>query len=125
MRLHVSIVSSTQSDGGSAPNSSRCDQEQGVLSGPSLHPSAVQRCPTLQRPFSPQSPLCINMARVLTGCLHLVGSRSQQLCVKLEPRGLLYVKLSLQEKWDTQVTQRHTEKLSILHTKIQGHRYIQ
>ncbi|XP_068161970.1 rho GTPase-activating protein SYDE1 [Antennarius striatus] len=29
------------------------------------------------------------------------GSRSQQLCVKLEPRGLLYVKLSLQEKWDT------------------------
>ncbi|XP_029978032.1 rho GTPase-activating protein SYDE1 [Sphaeramia orbicularis] len=30
------------------------------------------------------------------------GSRSQQLCVKLEPRGLLYVKLSLQEKWDTQ-----------------------
>lgn len=31
------------------------------------------------------------------------ASRSQQLCVKLEPRGLLYVKLSLQEKWDTQV----------------------
>ncbi|KAM7381049.1 hypothetical protein PAMA_012065 [Pampus argenteus] len=30
------------------------------------------------------------------------GSRSQQLCVKLEPRGLLYVKLLLQEKWDTQ-----------------------
>ncbi|XP_071318955.1 rho GTPase-activating protein SYDE1 [Trachinotus anak] len=30
------------------------------------------------------------------------GSRGQQLCVKLEPRGLLYVKLSLQEKWDTQ-----------------------
>ncbi|XP_040923155.1 rho GTPase-activating protein SYDE1 [Toxotes jaculatrix] len=30
------------------------------------------------------------------------GSRSRQLCVKLEPRGLLYVKLSLQEKWDTQ-----------------------
>ncbi|XP_034415339.1 rho GTPase-activating protein SYDE1 isoform X2 [Cyclopterus lumpus] len=30
------------------------------------------------------------------------GSRSQQLCVKLEPRGLLYVKLSLQENWDTQ-----------------------
>ncbi|XP_041830214.1 rho GTPase-activating protein SYDE1 [Melanotaenia boesemani] len=30
------------------------------------------------------------------------GSRSQQLCLKLEPRGLLYVKLSLQEKWDTQ-----------------------
>ncbi|XP_076616824.1 rho GTPase-activating protein SYDE1 [Chaetodon auriga] len=30
------------------------------------------------------------------------ASRSQQLCVKLEPRGLLYVKLSLQEKWDTQ-----------------------
>ncbi|XP_030611766.1 rho GTPase-activating protein SYDE1 isoform X2 [Archocentrus centrarchus] len=30
------------------------------------------------------------------------GSRSQQLCVKLEPRGLLYIKLSLQEKWDTQ-----------------------
>ncbi|XP_034426401.1 rho GTPase-activating protein SYDE1 [Hippoglossus hippoglossus] len=31
------------------------------------------------------------------------GSRSQQLCVKLEPRGLLFVKLSLHEKWDTQV----------------------
>ncbi|XP_026171617.1 rho GTPase-activating protein SYDE1 [Mastacembelus armatus] len=30
------------------------------------------------------------------------GSRCQHLCVKLEPRGLLYVKLSLQEKWDTQ-----------------------
>ncbi|XP_058477674.1 rho GTPase-activating protein SYDE1 [Solea solea] len=30
------------------------------------------------------------------------GSRSQQLCVKLEPRGLLYIKLCLQEKWDTQ-----------------------
>ncbi|XP_017294690.1 rho GTPase-activating protein SYDE1 isoform X2 [Kryptolebias marmoratus] len=30
------------------------------------------------------------------------GSRTQQLCVKLEPRGLLYVKLTLQEKWDTQ-----------------------
>ncbi|XP_020511530.1 rho GTPase-activating protein SYDE1 [Labrus bergylta] len=30
------------------------------------------------------------------------GSRCQQLCVKLEPRGLIYVKLSLQEKWDTQ-----------------------
>ncbi|KAM9837752.1 rho GTPase-activating protein SYDE1 [Aulostomus maculatus] len=28
------------------------------------------------------------------------ASRSQQLCVKLEPRGLLYVKLSLQENWD-------------------------
>lgn len=33
----------------------------------------------------------------------LSGSRCQQLCVKLEPRGLLYIKLSLQEKWDTQV----------------------
>lgn len=31
------------------------------------------------------------------------ATRSQQLCVKLEPRGLLYVKLSLQEKWDAQV----------------------
>ncbi|XP_068615014.1 rho GTPase-activating protein SYDE1 [Brachionichthys hirsutus] len=30
------------------------------------------------------------------------GSRSQQLCVKLEPRGLLYIKLSLQEKWEPQ-----------------------
>ncbi|XP_015232575.1 PREDICTED: rho GTPase-activating protein SYDE1 [Cyprinodon variegatus] len=30
------------------------------------------------------------------------GSRCQQLCLKLEPRGLLYVKLSLQEKWETQ-----------------------
>ncbi|XP_029954591.1 rho GTPase-activating protein SYDE1-like isoform X1 [Salarias fasciatus] len=30
------------------------------------------------------------------------GSRSQQLCVKLEPRGLLYLKLSLQESWEPQ-----------------------
>lgn len=30
------------------------------------------------------------------------GSRSQQLCLKLEPRGLLYVKLTLQEKRETQ-----------------------
>ncbi|KAJ8246248.1 hypothetical protein GJAV_G00265460 [Gymnothorax javanicus] len=28
------------------------------------------------------------------------GSRSQQLCVKLEPRGLMYVKLTLLEQWD-------------------------
>ncbi|XP_013882394.1 rho GTPase-activating protein SYDE1 [Austrofundulus limnaeus] len=34
------------------------------------------------------------------------GSRTQQLCVKLEPRGLLYVKLTLQETWDTQ---QHSE----------------
>lgn len=45
--------------------------------------------------------------------------------MKLEPRGLLYVKLSLQEKWDTQVMQIQTQKLSILHTNIQSHRYIQ
>ncbi|XP_035468733.2 rho GTPase-activating protein SYDE1 [Scophthalmus maximus] len=32
------------------------------------------------------------------------GSRSQQLCVKLEPTGLLYVKLSLQEQWDTKIS---------------------
>ncbi|KAM9426117.1 rho GTPase-activating protein SYDE1 [Pholidichthys leucotaenia] len=32
------------------------------------------------------------------------GSRNQQLCVKLEPQGLLYIKLSLQECWDTQST---------------------
>ncbi|XP_075996910.1 rho GTPase-activating protein SYDE1 [Genypterus blacodes] len=30
------------------------------------------------------------------------GCRSQQLCIKLEPRGLLYIKLSLQEQWNTQ-----------------------
>ncbi|KAK5905391.1 hypothetical protein CgunFtcFv8_001359 [Champsocephalus gunnari] len=30
------------------------------------------------------------------------GSRSQQLCVRLEPRGLIYLKLSLQENWDNQ-----------------------
>ncbi|XP_054624177.1 rho GTPase-activating protein SYDE1 isoform X2 [Dunckerocampus dactyliophorus] len=30
------------------------------------------------------------------------GSRSQRLCVKLEPRGLLYIKLFLQEQWDMQ-----------------------
>ncbi|XP_056153622.1 rho GTPase-activating protein SYDE1 [Lampris incognitus] len=29
------------------------------------------------------------------------ASRCQQLCVKLEPRGLLYVKLSLQEQWES------------------------
>lgn len=40
---------------------------------------------------------------MLTTFFCVSGSRSQQLCVKLEPRGLLYVKLSLQEKWDTQV----------------------
>uniref|UniRef100_A0A4W6EGV4 Rho GTPase-activating protein SYDE1 n=1 Tax=Lates calcarifer TaxID=8187 RepID=A0A4W6EGV4_LATCA len=34
----------------------------------------------------------------------LSGSRSQQLCVKLEPRGLLYIKLSLQEKWPSRDT---------------------
>ncbi|XP_062383056.1 rho GTPase-activating protein SYDE1 [Sardina pilchardus] len=28
------------------------------------------------------------------------GSRSQQLCVRLEPRGLLYVKLTLLEQWE-------------------------
>ncbi|KAF7647527.1 hypothetical protein LDENG_00171260 [Lucifuga dentata] len=27
---------------------------------------------------------------------------SQQLCIKLEPKGLLYLRLSLQEQWDTQ-----------------------
>lgn len=42
----------------------------------------------------------------MTGDLCVSASRSQQLCVKLEPRGLLYVKLSLQEKWDTQVEDR-------------------
>ncbi|XP_028306747.1 rho GTPase-activating protein SYDE1 isoform X2 [Gouania willdenowi] len=30
------------------------------------------------------------------------GGRSQQLCLKLEPRGLLYIKLSLQERWESQ-----------------------
>ncbi|XP_057681298.1 rho GTPase-activating protein SYDE1 isoform X1 [Corythoichthys intestinalis] len=30
------------------------------------------------------------------------GSRCQQLCVKLEPGGLLYIKLSLREEWDAQ-----------------------
>lgn len=65
------------------------------------------------------------MATVFTEWLCVLGSRSQQLCVKLEPRGLLYVKLSLQEKWDTQVMQIQTQKLSILHTNIQSHRYIQ
>lgn len=28
------------------------------------------------------------------------ASRTQQLCVKLEPRGLLYVKLTLLEQWE-------------------------
>lgn len=41
MKQHVSNINSTQSDGGSAPRGSRCDQEQGVLSGPGLHPPAV------------------------------------------------------------------------------------
>uniref|UniRef100_A0A672FRW1 Rho GTPase-activating protein SYDE1 n=1 Tax=Salarias fasciatus TaxID=181472 RepID=A0A672FRW1_SALFA len=34
-------------------------------------------------------------------CVCVSGSRSQQLCVKLEPRGLLYLKLSLQENSST------------------------
>lgn len=45
---------------------------------------------------------------LLSTCLCVSGSRSQQLCVKLEPRGLLYVKLSLQEKWDTHVRKSTT-----------------
>uniref|UniRef100_A0A8C4TDK1 Rho GTPase-activating protein SYDE1 n=1 Tax=Erpetoichthys calabaricus TaxID=27687 RepID=A0A8C4TDK1_ERPCA len=32
--------------------------------------------------------------------INLTGSRSQQLAVKLEPRGLLYVKMTLVEQWD-------------------------
>ncbi|KAI1886607.1 hypothetical protein AGOR_G00197550 [Albula goreensis] len=36
------------------------------------------------------------------------GSRSQQLCVKLEPRGLLYVKLTLLEQWEAP-SPRHSE----------------
>uniref|UniRef100_A0A667ZD61 Rho GTPase-activating protein SYDE1 n=1 Tax=Myripristis murdjan TaxID=586833 RepID=A0A667ZD61_9TELE len=41
---------------------------------------------------------------VLTPGSTPAGCRSQQLCVKLEPRGLLYVKLSLREQWNTSDT---------------------
>uniref|UniRef100_A0A1A8A6U6 Synapse defective 1, Rho GTPase, homolog 1 n=1 Tax=Nothobranchius furzeri TaxID=105023 RepID=A0A1A8A6U6_NOTFU len=61
------------------------------------------------KPGSDQSHLSEGSTRNRVCCLGGVsipplfkGSRSQQLCVKLEPRGLLYVKLSLQEKWDAQ-----------------------
>lgn len=93
--------SSIQASTGPGTASSWANQEQSVLSGPGFHPPAVQRCNTL--PCSLCSSLCVDMDGVFTGWDCVSGSRSQQLCVKLEPRGLLYVKLSLQEKWDTQV----------------------
>ncbi|KAM4623302.1 rho GTPase-activating protein SYDE1 [Polymixia lowei] len=56
--------------------------------------------------YSP-SPLSSGPTRNRVCCLGGVSipplfkaCRSQQLCVKLEPRGLLYVKLSLQEQWN-------------------------
>lgn len=64
--------------------------------------------------------VCGHLARVLTCCFYAAGSRSQQLCVKLEPRGLLYVKLSLQERWDTQVRETKLKKLSFLLTTLKN-----
>ncbi|XP_029383572.1 rho GTPase-activating protein SYDE1 [Echeneis naucrates] len=46
------------------------------------------------------------------------GSRSQQLCVKLEPRGLLYVKLSLQEMWDTQTSLATTAPANVFGVEL-------
>ncbi|XP_048870624.1 rho GTPase-activating protein SYDE1 isoform X2 [Brienomyrus brachyistius] len=58
--------------------------------------------PTASTPQAPAAP-----ARNRVCCLGGVaipplfrGSRSQQLCVKLDPRGLLYVKLTLLEQWE-------------------------
>lgn len=50
-------------------------------------------------------------------CVSVPGSRSQQLCLKLEPRGLLYVKLTLQEKWETQVNRDSPNPAAIKSSK--------
>lgn len=75
------------------------NQKQGLLSGRSLNPTTLQRYVTL---FS-NTTVFIYKERKKNNDVCVSATRSQQLCVKLEPRGLLYVKLSLQEKWDTQV----------------------
>ncbi|KAL4648588.1 rho GTPase-activating protein SYDE1-like [Arapaima gigas] len=67
-------------------------------------PSSAQP-PPVSAPPAPAAP-----ARNRVCCLGAVAipplfraSRSQQLCVKLEPRGVLYVKLTLLEQWETPV----------------------
>ncbi|XP_070708557.1 rho GTPase-activating protein SYDE1 [Pempheris klunzingeri] len=51
------------------------------------------------------------------------GSRSQQLCVKLEPRGLLYIKLSLQESWDTQLSSESSSPANVFGVEL--HRLVE
>uniref|UniRef100_A0A3B4BU15 Rho GTPase-activating protein SYDE1 n=1 Tax=Pygocentrus nattereri TaxID=42514 RepID=A0A3B4BU15_PYGNA len=46
----------------------------------------------------PSAPLCLSLRPPQRS--PTAASRSQQLCVKLEPRGLLYVKLTLLEQWE-------------------------
>ncbi|XP_061611646.1 rho GTPase-activating protein SYDE1 isoform X2 [Phyllopteryx taeniolatus] len=46
------------------------------------------------------------------------GSRSQQLCVKLEPRGLLYIKVSLQEQWDMQFGSNSTASANVFGVEL-------
>lgn len=83
------------------------NQKQGLLSGRSLNPTTLQRFLTL---FSNVTVFIykgwFSEERKQNNDVCVSATRSQQLCVKLEPRGLLYVKLSLQEKWDTQVEKR-------------------
>ncbi|XP_077359690.1 rho GTPase-activating protein SYDE1 [Festucalex cinctus] len=57
------------------------------------------------RPARPESERARNRVCCLGGVdipTLLKGSRSRQLCVQLEPTGLLYIKLSLQEQWQAQ-----------------------
>uniref|UniRef100_A0A3Q3D5K7 Synapse defective Rho GTPase homolog 1 n=1 Tax=Hippocampus comes TaxID=109280 RepID=A0A3Q3D5K7_HIPCM len=46
------------------------------------------------------------------------GSRNQQLCVKLEPRGLLYIKMSLREQWDIQVAASSTAPANVFGVEL-------
>ncbi|XP_061667273.1 rho GTPase-activating protein SYDE1 [Syngnathoides biaculeatus] len=46
------------------------------------------------------------------------GSRSQQLCVKLEPTGLLYIKVSLQEQWDMQFVSKSTAPANVFGVEL-------
>ncbi|XP_077407845.1 rho GTPase-activating protein SYDE1 isoform X2 [Vanacampus margaritifer] len=57
------------------------------------------------RPAQPESEQARNRVCCLGGVTIpplFKGSRSRQLCVKLEPSGLLYIKLSLREQWHMQ-----------------------
>ncbi|KAM7370312.1 hypothetical protein PAMP_009872 [Pampus punctatissimus] len=94
-------ISSFQLYVGSDPP--RCSQRvTGLLT---IHLLGLEEMKTSRSEGSKEVFLAIQIdgvTRARTALLTLRGSRSQQLCVKLEPRGLLYVKLLLQEKWDTQ-----------------------